>query len=65
MLQVEAANLFSLTLGFSPGEPPALEKKTVGKMGLKGVAGLRLAKTPHSSSFGQGQGQGQGQSYRR
>lgn len=39
---VEAANLFSLTLGFSPGEPPALEKKTVGKMGLKGVPGLRL-----------------------
>lgn len=42
---VEAANLFSLTLGFSPGEPPALEKKTVGKMGLKGVPGLRLVNT--------------------
>lgn len=40
---VEAANHFACTLGFPRGEPPALEKKTVGKMGLKGVAGLRLA----------------------
>jgi hypothetical protein len=40
---VEAANLFSVSLGFAPGQPPRLEKKTVGKMGLKGVPGLRLA----------------------
>lgn len=39
---VEAANLFSVVLGFKVGEPPYLEKKTVGKMGLKGVPGLRI-----------------------
>ena len=40
---VEAANEFSVTLGFPEGEPPALEKKTIGKMGLKGVPGLRIS----------------------
>lgn len=48
---VEAANLFSLTLGFAQGQPPALEKKTVGKMGLRGVPGLRLAASVQGNSY--------------
>jgi len=34
------ANFFSSTVGLR--EVPFLEKKTVGKMGLKGVEGLRV-----------------------
>lgn len=37
---VSRANQFSSTIGLS--EPPALMKKTIGKMGLKGVPGLRI-----------------------
>lgn len=37
---VRQANLFSAVIGLR--EPPALQKKTVGKMGLKGVPGLRV-----------------------
>ena len=37
---VDRANYYSRTLGLS--QIPALQKKTVGKMGLKGVAGLRI-----------------------
>ena len=37
---VEMANFFATTLGLL--EQPTLEKKTVGKMGLKGVPGLRV-----------------------
>jgi ATP-dependent RNA helicase MSS116 len=37
---VEYANYYATFFGMR--EPPALEKRTVGKMGLKGVAGLRL-----------------------
>lgn len=37
---VETANLYAILIGCR--EPPALEKRTVGKMGLKGVQGLRL-----------------------
>lgn len=33
-------------LGMGCPEPPALEKRTVGKMGLKGVAGIRYAARP-------------------
>jgi len=38
---VQQANNYAQTIGLS--YVPALEKKTVGKMGLKGVPGLRLA----------------------
>lgn len=38
---VRLANHYSRTIGFE--EPPTLEKKTVGKMGLKGVPGIRVA----------------------
>jgi ATP-dependent RNA helicase MSS116 len=38
---VEEANLFAEEV-FGCAEPPRLEKKTVGKMGLKGVPGLRF-----------------------
>ena len=37
---VEKANFFSTTLGLR--EVPFLEKSTVGKMGLRGVQGLRI-----------------------
>jgi ATP-dependent RNA helicase MSS116 len=37
---VEIANHYAVLIGCR--EPPALEKRTVGKMGLKGVPGLRL-----------------------
>jgi ATP-dependent RNA helicase MSS116, mitochondrial len=37
---VAMANKFSEIIGFA--EPPGLEAKTVGKMGLKGVPGLRI-----------------------
>ena len=37
---VEIANHYALLIGCR--EPPTLEKRTVGKMGLKGVPGLRL-----------------------
>jgi len=37
---VELANHFSRTIGFK--DPPKLQKKTVGKMGLKGTPGLRI-----------------------
>lgn len=36
---VQLANHYSRTIGFI--EPPKLEKKTIGKMGMKGVPGLR------------------------
>ncbi|KAL3162374.1 hypothetical protein ABBQ32_010052 [Trebouxia sp. C0010 RCD-2024] len=38
---VQQANYFSQTIGCD--EPPAIEKKTIGKMGLKGTPGLRFA----------------------
>ena len=42
---VVMANRFASTIGFPEGSPPALQAKTVGKMGLKGVPGLRVDKT--------------------
>jgi ATP-dependent RNA helicase MSS116 len=47
--QVQQANNYSAIMGLAM--PPALEKKTIGKMGLKGVPGLRID---------QGQGGGRG-----
>ena len=46
---VQQANNYSAIMGLAL--PPALEKKTIGKMGLKGVPGLRID---------QGQGGGRG-----
>lgn len=37
---VKLANQFSEAIGLE--EPPALEKSTIGKMGLKGVPGIRV-----------------------
>jgi ATP-dependent RNA helicase MSS116 len=48
--QVQQANNYSAIMGLPM--PPALEKKTIGKMGLKGVPGLRID---------QGQGGGRGE----
>ena len=39
-------------------EPPAIQKKTIGKMGLKGTPGLRFA--PPDADRGAGQGRGGG-----
>ena len=39
---VRVANEYASTMGCV--EPPMIEKKIVGKMGLKGVAGLRVGK---------------------
>lgn len=52
---VMQANFFAKTMGCK--EPPALLKKTIGKMGLKGVAGLHIDGNP-AARHGQGQGQG-------
>ena len=38
---VEQANIYSTTIGLR--EIPGLQKKTIGKMGLKGVPGLKIA----------------------
>lgn len=53
-LLVAIANDFALSSGFK--EPPQLQKSTVGKMGLKGVAGLNIG----SGNFGGGGGRGGG-----
>lgn len=53
---VQHANQFSQTIGCS--EPPAIQKKTIGKMGLKGTPGLRFA--PPDADRGAGQGRGGG-----
>lgn len=61
---------YAATIGLP--QIPALQKKTIGKMGLQGVAGLRIDTAPQKPSQGrggqgqgrpqsQGQGQGQGQ----
>lgn len=57
---VGTANEFSSIIGCA--EPPELEAKTVGKMGLKGVPGLRIAGkgAPGGGRGGGGGGYGQG-----
>lgn len=49
---VSIANDFAMSAGFH--EPPMLQKSTVGKMGLKGVAGLNIG----NDDFGGGRGGG-------
>jgi ATP-dependent RNA helicase MSS116 len=58
---VSRANAFAPSLGLH--EPPALLKKTIGKMGLKGVPGLRIqAEAPQQQGRGGGgRGHGHGQ----
>lgn len=41
-------------------EPPALLAKTIGKMGLKGVPGLRIASSQEAAKRGGGRGRGGG-----
>ncbi|KAF2084142.1 DEAD-domain-containing protein [Saccharata proteae CBS 121410] len=45
------------SLGYGP-EPPAMEAKTIGKMGLKGVPGIRIAPKSRGGSGGRGGGGG-------
>ncbi|CAL8464262.1 g3797 [Coccomyxa elongata] len=61
---VQAANQYAATLGCSG--PPPIEKRTVGKMGMKGVPGLNIVASldverPGGRGGGRG-GQGQGRS---
>lgn len=51
---VQQANYFSQTIGCD--EPPAIEKKTVGKMGLKGTPGFRYASPDAQGGGGHGGG---------
>eukprot|EP00536_Pseudo-nitzschia_multiseries_P000208 jgi/Psemu1/178176/e_gw1.3.226.1 len=51
---VEIANNFALSAGFN--EPPQLQKSTVGKMGLKGVAGLNIGAGASPGRGGGGRG---------
>uniref|UniRef100_A0A7S4AXN6 ATP-dependent RNA helicase n=1 Tax=Pseudo-nitzschia australis TaxID=44445 RepID=A0A7S4AXN6_9STRA len=51
---VSIANDFALSTGFA--EPPQLQKSTVGKMGLKGVAGLNIGSGAFSGGGGGGRG---------
>lgn len=55
---VQWANAYGRTLGLA--SPPALPAKTVGKMGLRGVAGLVVEKGPSGSGGGGGGGRGGG-----
>ncbi|KAL3904280.1 MAG: hypothetical protein SGARI_004990, partial [Bacillariaceae sp.] len=43
---VDVANEYATVIGFPPGQPPALLAKTVGKMGLKGVPGINIDRSP-------------------
>ncbi|EXJ53967.1 hypothetical protein A1O7_09304 [Cladophialophora yegresii CBS 114405] len=62
---VNEANQFALR-GLDCAEVPALEKSTIGKMGLKGVAGLRVvpnapgSNNPHRRGGGEGRSSGRG-----
>ncbi|KAJ7490283.1 P-loop containing nucleoside triphosphate hydrolase protein [Mycena galericulata] len=61
---VEHANEFAVrALGWTDPEMPSIEKKTIGKMDLRGVKGLNVVASEPRPPRGQpGQGQGQGQS---
>lgn len=53
---VQEANAYSqTTLRFGP-TPPGIEKKTIGKMGLKGVPGLNITAGPDGGDRGGGGG---------
>jgi hypothetical protein len=55
---VEIANKYATIIGFPLGQPPALLAKTVGKMGLKGVSGIMIHKSPGGQGGGRGGGGG-------
>lgn len=56
---VKIANEFATMIGFPEDEPPALLAKTVGKMGLKGVPGIRIDREGGAGRIG-GAGRGSG-----
>lgn len=56
---VQMANEFAMKGMLCP-EPPPMEKKTVGKMGLKGVPGFNYATSHQGGAQGQGQARGNG-----
>jgi ATP-dependent RNA helicase MSS116 len=51
---VDVANYYSTLMGLN--EIPGLEARTVGKMGLKGVAGVRITKTVQKQGGGNPRG---------
>ena len=55
---VKVSNEFATMLGFPEGEPPALLAKTVGKMGLKGLPGIRIDREGGAGRGGGGRGRG-------
>ena len=52
---VKMANNFAV-IGMKSGEVPEMEKKTIGKMGLKGVPGIKFAPRSPDSQAGQKRG---------
>jgi ATP-dependent RNA helicase MSS116, mitochondrial len=61
---VQEANQFALT-GMQCPEVPALEKRTIGKMGLKGVPGLKVLPNAPGSNDPRRQGGGEGRNQGR
>lgn len=60
---VKISNEYATMLGFPENEPPALLAKTVGKMGLKGVPGIRIDREGgggRGNYAGRGGGRGRG-----
>ncbi|PIA92103.1 ATP-dependent RNA helicase MSS116, mitochondrial [Cercospora beticola] len=55
---VEQANEYASAMGCP--EPPMIDKRVVGKMGLKGVRGLNVGLVEHNTSGGRGGRQGGG-----
>jgi ATP-dependent RNA helicase MSS116, mitochondrial len=53
---VQIANEYATVIGFPEGDPPALQAKTVGKMGLKGVPGIKIEKAEGGRGGGGGRG---------
>ena len=56
---VQIANEYATILGFPEGQPPELQAKTVGKMGLKGVPGINVERFKGQPGGG-GRGRGGG-----
>jgi ATP-dependent RNA helicase MSS116 len=57
---VKISNEYATMLGFPENEPPALLAKTVGKMGLKGVPGIRIDREGGAGRGNAGRGGGRG-----
>lgn len=53
------ANFWAMQVWGLPS-PPSLQAKTIGMMGLKGVPGLRVDRTPRSATSGGGEKGGAG-----